>query len=132
MIAIGASSTLAAEALRVAREVVETLDDYRLAQNNEAELQGAIEKVLREEGFLFEREARLSARDRPDFLVAPGVALEVKVNGSVPEVERQLKRYAESARVAVLLLVTTRGQHLMPAALEGKPVLTLFVGSAFK
>lgn len=116
------------KAVQIARDVMDTLRRFRMAQTTERELQNAIETVLQQEGFDFEREAELGPQDRPDFLLADGVALEVKVLGTPSSVERQLRRYAEHASVHAVLLVTTRYNHRPPAELEGKPVLTLCVG----
>jgi hypothetical protein len=110
---------------------MEVLQGYRMAQSTERELQGAIEEALRIEGFDFQREPKLTAHDRPDFLVVPGVAVEVKIMGPVAAVRRQIARYAEIEGVEVVLLVTTHRDHVVPETLEGKPVLSVYVGSAF-
>lgn len=102
--------------------------------STEAELQELIGKLLHDclpvtHGLL--KEVRLSARDRPDFLVrpytpyesAPGVAIEVKIGGSLSDLTRQLARYAESERVTGLVVVTTKAQHCrLPPTLSGKPI----------
>lgn len=119
------------QALARAHEVIEVLRGYKLAQGTEKDLQAAIAKVLFDEGFSFEREARLSAEDRPDFLVLPGVAIEVKIKGPIAAILRQLARYAMHQAVRVVLFVTTCRDHVAPEVLEGKPVLTVYVGSAF-
>ena len=53
--------------------------------------------------FAFEREAKLSEHSRPDFLATPGVCIEVKMQGAVAEVRRQLTRYAEHDKVRVIV-----------------------------
>jgi len=116
----------------LAENVTETLRGYRMAQTTERALQDSIAEVLHHRGFSFQREARLSARDRPDFLITPGICLEVKTQGPASEVRRQLERYAESPDVAVVLLVTTNPLHeIMPDMMAGKPVMVLCLGGAF-
>lgn len=102
-----------------------------MAQTTERDLQAAIAEVLTRNGIAFEREVSLSARDRPDFMLDPGLALEVKVKGPVSEVIRQLSRYVESPRVSAVLLVTTRATHIVPDTIEGKTIITICIGGAF-
>jgi hypothetical protein len=59
---------------------------------------------------------------RIDFLVGR-VGLELKTEGSVHEVMRQLRRYAESTRVDELVLLTSKVRLCgMPRTLGSKPV----------
>jgi hypothetical protein len=113
-------------------QVVELLSGYRIPQATERQLQDGIARLLTEAGIAFRREYLLTSRDKPDFMLAPSVCLEVKINGAAADVERQLLRYAASDKVAALLLVTTRRTHcVMPRVLMGKSLMTLCVGSAF-
>jgi len=51
-----------------------------------------------------------------------GVVIEVKVNGSFADVERQLARYAACPEVGAIILATTRSKHHgIPFDLYGKP-----------
>lgn len=75
--------------------------------NDEAELHRAIGRVLTEAGIAHEHEVSLAPRERIDFL-AGDVGLEVKVDGTIASIFRQLQRYAQSPRVRTLLLVTPR------------------------
>lgn len=99
----------------------------------EKQLQDALEAVLRAEHVEFYREVPVGPRDRIDFLTAEGIGLEVKVDGSLSEVTRQLHRYAQSVDVMGLLLVTSRSRHdHMPPSFNGKPVLVHYLaGSIF-
>lgn len=79
------------------------------------------------------REYRLDTRSRLDFLagdgVLPGIAVEVKVQGGVGQVTRQLMRYADDPRVGGVLLITTRAAHRgLPETMRGKPVACLWIG----
>jgi hypothetical protein len=118
-------------ALDRAKDLIDALRAYRMAQITEAKLQAAIAEVLTREGFAFTREERLGPGARPDFWVEPGVCVEVKIKGSASNVRRQLARYCAHERTMVLLLVTTRSDYQMPSMMEDKPVLTVCVGGAF-
>ncbi len=108
-------------ALDQAEAICTLLRSYRFACTREAELQDAIERVLVDAGYPVVREKRLSRKDRPDFYVE-GVAIEVKVDGSLTEVVRQLFRYADHPAVQALVLVTPRSSHTrVPSTICGKP-----------
>lgn len=128
-------------------ELAETVAGARYLGSNESELQDGIASVLTIAGTKFEREYRLTKKDRLDFWVPRsivaigllngrverGIALEVKANGGLSDVVRQLHRYAAHESVLGLLLVTTRSQHrrLHCATMTGKPVRVVVVGGAF-
>jgi hypothetical protein len=104
-------------------DVLEHLRAFRFDASTEDTFQLAVARALQLRGAAFEREVRLSARDRIDFLLGGGIGLELKINGAPSEVTRQLLRYAESDRISALVLVTTRALHrAMPAVLLGKPL----------
>jgi hypothetical protein len=105
-----------------ASEIAALFDGHAFTTTDEAELQRALAEVLDGAGVDHRREVRLTARDRIDFL-AGAVGIEVKVDGALAAVTRQLHRYALRPEVASLLLVTTRPQHRgAPRELCGKPV----------
>lgn len=104
-----------------AEAICTLLRGYRFACTSEAQLQEAIATVLSDAGYHVVREKHLSRKDRPDFDV-DGIAIEVKDDGSLTEVVRQLFRYAEQPAVKVLVLVTTRSKHTqVPDTICGKP-----------
>lgn len=91
----------------------------------EAVLQDGIASTLAAAGVAFERELALSRQDRIDFFVPEiGLGVEVKVDGAISSVTRQLHRYAQHERILSLLLVTTRMRHhvLVPRELSGKRI----------
>jgi hypothetical protein len=98
------------------------LGDFRYNLTDEYTIQAGIERVLRDAELDFEREKHLAIRDRLDFFVG-GVAIEVKRQGSVGDLLRQLSRYAEYGVVRELLVVTARAQLSdLPSELGGKPL----------
>jgi hypothetical protein len=106
-----------------AGEVGGLLLRHRFRHSNEKQLQDGIASVLSAGHIAFLREYRLSPESVVDFMVEPGLALEVKVDGSQPEVLRQLHRYAQIAEVQALMLVTSRARlGDQPNELNGKPV----------
>lgn len=113
-----------------AAQIAEALELHGYLVGNESELQYAIEAILTAGGATVEREVRLSPRDRIDLLVG-SCGIEVKVQGSAADVERQLRRYAEHARVESLVLVTTRHAHaVMPPDIDGVPVTVIVLRGA--
>lgn len=78
-----------------------------------------------------QREVRLNARDRIDFLI-DGVGIEVKIAGARALVIEQLHRYAHCPEVESLILVTNRCRHCaIEATMNGKSVELLLMGGVF-
>ena len=104
--------------------LAQILSGARLIFHSEADLQQHLASLLAESGFVFVREHALSRRDRIDFLVEPGVGLEVKLGGSPAPIVDQLARYAVHADIAELVLVTTSLRHkaCFPREIGGKAV----------
>ncbi len=93
-------------------------------QRGEYDLHALLKDALTEGGCGWEHEVPLKPRCRIDFLCG-GVGIEVKRGR--PErarVREQLRRYAESDRIAALVLVTER-QIDLPDSLCGKPLRTV-------
>lgn len=113
--------------LERAERVCTVLRGYRFACHRELELQQAIAELLTKEGISNRREKHLTRKDRLDLWLDDGVIIEVKIDGSLSDVLRQLSRYAERPTVSVLILVTTRAMHAtrMPGSMCGKPVRTV-------
>jgi hypothetical protein len=113
----------------------------RLTYSTEADLQLALNDVLTREQTLgnpvimFDREHRLDPENRIDFLVTlrlgprvhrpeTHIGVEVKINGALAAVTRQLERYAQFPSIDELLLVTNRARHHgIPYEIYGKPVV---------
>ncbi|MCY1047575.1 hypothetical protein OV208_40120 [Corallococcus sp. bb12-1] len=112
------------DTLAVLDQVRALVTRHRFRCAGEALLQGALAQVLTEAGIAFQREVTLGEAGRIDFLLTEAhVGLEVKVDGGLSEVTRQLLRYAEREEVHALPLITTRARHdCLPALMQGKPV----------
>lgn len=116
-----------------AHQLAQLFEGHRFKVTSEAELQRALDELLRSNKCRFEREHELSPRNIVDFyLIEHSIAVEVKMRGSFAEVLRQLHRYAEHNVVHSLVLVTTRVQHRgMPTKMHGKPVHVVMLAGAF-
>jgi len=102
-------------------DLVALIERHRYTITCERELQEAVGQVLTKAGVSFSSEVRLSARDRPDFMVGP-VVLELKVAAWSGQVLRQVTRYLEHPEVSAVVLVTTLRRHRLPPETLGKPV----------
>ena len=73
---------------------------------------------------------KLGKSDRIDLLVGK-LGIELKIDGSWPEVLRQLDRYADSPDIDGLLLITSRRRLVagLPSKLRNKPLHSLCVGA---
>lgn len=114
---------------RSAEELADAFRGKAIATFDEARLQHWAAGVLRSASVDFEEQVPLSPRDRLDFLCG-GVAIELKVKGSLADLLRQLDRYAEHERVSELLVVSTRRQLVrLPEMLREKPLFAVHVGA---
>lgn len=104
----------------------------RLMFGTEAELQEGLARVLAAAGVDHRREVPLSKRDRIDFLLPEGIGIEVKIEGALSALTRQLWRYAEHEEVVALVLVTSQLRlTALPKVLNGKAIICLPVSRAF-
>jgi hypothetical protein len=102
--------------------------------SNELELQLGIEQLLISLPVHYQKEVIFSPEDRIDFLVVLDtevkVGIEVKVDGSLISVTRQLWRYSQSSLADVLVLVTTRTKHRhQPVEINGKTIFVVVLCS---
>lgn len=113
-------------------QVRAALARVRFVYAREVELQDGIGRVL-EAAFpgQVQREVRLEGgRNRLDFQVG-GVAVEVKIDGSLSELTRQVQRYAGLPEVSGVLAVVGRARlRNLPESLCGKPVGVLHLAGA--
>lgn len=105
-----------------AAHLVRLLEGAKYHTIPEEIFQREVAEVLEHHGIEFKREFRLSGKDRVDFLVGR-VAIEMKIDGGLNAVRRQLQRYAQSPLVDEIILLTSRTRLCaMPQSLSGKPV----------
>lgn len=101
-------------------DVAKHLRSYRFRWHNEASLQKAVHLALKSGPWKVEREHRLSASDRVDFHLTSAnglrLAVELKVQGDMESVQRQVARYAASTKVDGVLLVSTSNRLAMGLA----------------
>ena len=110
-------------------DITSALRRARLPVGIEAALQEAIGRALERSGVAFEREVRISAADRIDFLAAGGVGIEAKARYPRRAIYRQLERYAQQDAITSLILVTGTAIGL-PAQINGKPIHHVSIGRA--
>ncbi|TXH11290.1 MAG: hypothetical protein E6R03_14355 [Hyphomicrobiaceae bacterium] len=108
--------------------LIGTLSGYRIPFGNERSMQDTMFEILMHAGIGFYREFYLG-KDRVDFLLADGLAIECKVEGSPVAVMQQLLKYAACDEVKSILLVTSRHTHRWPGVTElnGKPFRVYWV-----
>lgn len=128
---------MSAETAMLLRRIEALLPRFTYRYGNELALHGAMAEVLAGAAIEFERERVAGPRDRFDFFLPPGIVIEAKVKGSLPDALRQCDRYAERDDVLAVLLVTTRLWGRTPALkrdaeLRGKPFRMITLrGAAF-
>lgn len=117
------------------------IGNLRIDVSDERTLQNAVYSRLQRDGLLFRREYALSPFDRIDFLVllrqkdrrirqehagnndVRGIGVEVKVDGTCPQLTRQVHRYLEYDALEGLVVVTNRARLTnLPKELRHKPV----------
>lgn len=102
---------------------------YRFTNENDLHL--GISRTLASLGVEFEREVKLSSKDRIDFMLGD-IGLEVKIDGTLSNVTRQLWRYASLPQIQTLILVTTRTKHrIQPNQMNNKDIYVVSIIPAF-
>ncbi len=104
-------------------QLVYILKENRFNFVHEKELQAALEQAFDAAELTFEREVVLSKKDRIDFLFEGGLGVEVKIDGSLSNLIRQLHRYVAHDQITSLLVVTNKSRLTrVPALLNGKTI----------
>jgi len=107
--------------------LLEILKGRRYTYSCEVELQDEIARILSSSSIPHHRESPESRESRPDFMVG-STAVEVKVDGALSSVIRQLHRYASLDTVAGIILVTGKSRHRgVPRLMLGKPVRVVYL-----
>lgn len=98
----------------------------RFRYADEDELQRGVALAFEAAGITHQREVRLDARDRLDFLVRIGAArivVEVKIEGTRNALLAQVIRYGSRDDVDAIVIVAGRSRFLnMPTTAGGKPL----------
>ena len=101
--------------------------------STEEEFQTGLAKALASGGVEFRREVILSKRDRIDFMLDGGVGIEVKIDGSISALTRQIFRYAELPEINGLLVVVSANRLAnLPTEINGKPIQSVRIMRAFQ
>ena len=103
------------------RTIADRLSLFQFNFKSEMELHEGIAQVLSMADIRFDREVHISTHERLDLLTHEGIALEIKVRGSLSDVTRQVYRYAQQPRVRGILVVSSSIRS-EPLKFEGKPV----------
>ncbi|ALN21814.1 hypothetical protein [Ectopseudomonas mendocina] len=96
----------ASSQVMVLRAIANLLGGYRYRYSCELGLHDALQKVLEDAKFNVERERVLDSKSRVDLWV-DGIAIEVKVNGSLSAALHQVGRYIRHPDVDGVVLVST-------------------------
>lgn len=117
---------------KLTRMLADHISSNRFTFGSEADLQLGLAEVF--DGLDFEREYRIDARNRIDFLVKAAepsarIGVEVKVAGAAGQVEGQCARYLATDLIDGLVLVTTRRYHRkITQASFDKPFVVVWLG----
>lgn len=113
------------------RVLISLLESFSFRFQNEKELQDGIAKVLDGETIEYKREFSLSRWDRPDFLIE-GIAIEVKIGGTLNNLLRQIHRYAGFEEIEAVIVITNRSRLAdLPAMINGKQVSVILLRGGF-
>ncbi len=117
-----------------AMEVVRILQGARLDLGSEVATQASAQTHLAARlplGCLLQREHRLAAGDRPDFLVDGRIVVELKANRATPKATlAQLERYAAHRCVEAVILLSNKAM-CVPPTIGGKPAYFVSVGAGW-
>jgi len=123
--------------MAVASVVEHAIRRTRFRFARETDLQDGLERLFKSHPFTYQREVNLGEFGTIDFVLdldTPfALGVEVKIDGALSAVTRQLHRYCQSDKVGAVMLVTSRIQlDRMPDRMCGKEVYVVpLIGSAF-
>jgi hypothetical protein len=106
-----------------AATVIAALSNARFTCQDETEFQEGVAGVLDKHHIGYQREVRLSARDRVDFMIDGGIALELKVKTDGKSLLTQMLRYASHPSVKELIAASATHHALgLPDTVNDKPL----------
>lgn len=91
------------------RRIASTLGGYRYLFGDECQLQQAVADVLAGAGEAVTREVILDRKNRADVMLADGLLVEVKIDGSLSAALRQCERYSALDSVRGIVLAASVG-----------------------
>ncbi len=103
--------------------------------DDEDDLQRTVESILASAGAVFEREARMTERERIDFLVREDemrIGIECKIRPGGMAVWRQLSRYADHVDAMILITTGPLDRTLDLYKSDGKTVVHLEIIELWK
>lgn len=104
---------------------------HRFSFSTEDELQRGIAQALDSVGIAYRREVVLTRNDRIDFLLGK-LGIEVKIDGSISALTRQVHRYAHLEAIDELVVVVGRIRLTqLPKTINGKTIHTVSIVRAF-
>ena len=109
-------------------KIAEALAGITAVYRNEYDLQVAVGEVLAKFGSVEREVSRVAAagahfgRDRFDFFLDRRLVVEVKIDGSLSQLTRQIVRYLAHHDVEGVIVVTSKSSHLGLRDINGKPV----------
>lgn len=107
----------------LAARVSAHLRAHRSLLMRESGIHDAIAAALFDADLLFDRELRLSGRDRVDFFLRESrTAIEVKKGAAGLQVFRQVARYLSHQRVSACIVIAPRITPVLPSEAMGKPI----------
>jgi len=99
------------------------LSRYKFNYQNERLLQDGIESIFKDKKIQYKRELHINRKDRPDFIVTGGIAIEVKIKGSQSQFLRQASRYLLDENITGLIIIgTPYWISSVPTGLHNKPI----------
>lgn len=113
------------------RRIATLLGGFRYLFGDEYQLQAAVAEVLTGAGETVTREVALDRKNRADVMVAGGLLVEVKVEGSLSAALRQCERYSALEAVHGIVLAASvrwarRGLVARPR-MGGKPFAMVYL-----
>lgn len=112
-------------------KLLKTLSSYKFSLGSEAALQLQIAEALTQADIPFEREYRLSPKERIDF-ISEGFGIEIKIKTSLSKkgIYKQVLGYAQHDCIKAIVLVTNKSIG-MPEELNGKPCYVVNIGRSW-
>lgn len=100
--------------------IAEAIGKKKLLYNNEMELQELLAQRFTDAEIKFEREYRLTKKERVDFLI-DCTAVEIKMKAPAAQIMRQLMRYAIVPAIDSVIIIVPRPMSL-PPTFANKPI----------